>query len=140
MALIRALPVLLLLLSTAGASAAPPPAPAPATGLEVDELCFGISTSNKSLACAANVALACLAANAATEEVTYMPCFATGILTEHCLTRAPPEEKGCIGVDISEELITCLGKVGLWCQGSSFGDVGFVTCYLGSAIKCLLYK
>jgi hypothetical protein len=140
MALVHALPVLLLLLCPAGALATPAAAPSPATGLQAEEVCLGIGTNSKSLACLANLSASCLAASAVTEEATYLACFIPAILTgQQCLAGPPRAAKGCIGIDVSDERVICLGLAGWTCQGSSFGHAGFIACYLVASIKhCLL--
>lgn len=142
MALIRSLLVLLLLLCPADASSTMAPAQAPATGLEAEKYCFGIGTSGQALACMANVAASCLAMNAVAEESTFMVCFmADAGLTSQCLAAGPPQhgkEEHCIGIGISNELITCLGLVGWSCHGSSFGDVGLMACFVKSSMKCIV--
>ncbi|KAF7061948.1 hypothetical protein CFC21_068601 [Triticum aestivum] len=143
MALIRSLLVLLLLLCSADASGTLAPAHAPATGLEAEKFCFGIGTNDQTLTCLANAAAACLATSAVVEESTFLACFvADAGFDSQCLAAGPPQhgkqEEHCIGIGISNDRMTCLGLVGWSCRGSRFGILGFVPCYLGSSMKCIV--
>ncbi|VAI01073.1 unnamed protein product [Triticum turgidum subsp. durum] len=139
MAIIKqSLIVLVLLICGAGGSATPAPAPELAL-LTQDNLCVGISTSNEELACVANVALASFAGNAVTNEVTFTPCFVLAA-GRQCLAKdkEEPNKEHCIGLEISKQLLPCLGDSAWTCYNDITGYIPpvFIACFQGRALMC----
>ncbi|KAF7052048.1 hypothetical protein CFC21_060207 [Triticum aestivum] len=137
MAIIKqSLIVLVLLICGAGGSTTPAPAPALLTQ---DNLCVGTSTSNEDLACVANVALGCFAENAVTNEATFTPCFVLAAGRE-CLAKdkEEPNKEHCIGLEISKQLLPCLGDSAWTCYNSITGYIPpvFIACFQGRALIC----
>lgn len=138
MATIQSLLVLVLICG-AGVSATPAPAPALAPALAEDKLCVGVSTKSAKTACIANAALTCLAINTITGESTFEPCFLGAVLQDKCLAKdKEAKEDNCIGVEISDDLLPCVGHFAWKCHASTFPPA-FGMCFLPAvAANCLL--
>ncbi|EMS61325.1 hypothetical protein TRIUR3_24842 [Triticum urartu] len=110
------------LICGAGVSATPAPAPALAPALAEDKLCVGVSTKSAKTACVANAALTCFAINTVSGESTFQPCFLGAVLQDKCLAKdkEAKKEDHCIGVEISDELLPCVGHFAWKCHASIF--------------------